>query len=143
MTKLGFTDIHTIESLRRILCVKKYEMQEFDFNMDWRPVRPETTTGGANGAELKADDTMKDDTTINPVAEKQESVSKPKRKMRKTNDEENEGGSENESSSSDDDDNERARDNKSKTIYSTKAINLQPGHTGFLTFATLLAKDVF
>jgi tRNA (adenine57-N1/adenine58-N1)-methyltransferase len=36
LTQLGFTDITTIESLRRVLCVKKYSIPEFDFDHDLR-----------------------------------------------------------------------------------------------------------
>ncbi len=42
----------------------------------------------------------------------------------------------NDSDLSDDD-----QDGVVSAMYSAKPINIQPGHTGFLTFATLLHKD--
>lgn len=33
------------------------------------------------------------------------------------------------------------QDDVVSAMYSAKPINIQPGHTGFLTFATLLHKD--
>ena len=41
---------------------------------------------------------------------------------------------------SDSDDVNEDKNGSSTTLYTSKEINQQPGHTGFLTFATLLHK---
>lgn len=173
LTQLGFTDIHTIESLRRVLCVKKYAIPEFDFEHDvrdqqritevkdhQRPIRAKAIKKETNLEIIDDDD---DDDYIpgeDPEDEEEEngnskkSVSKPaikidfkrknkknnKSKKRKDGKDENESKSESENEDDDDDDD----DNLSRPAvvkYAAKAINSQPGHTGFLTFATLLHKE--
>jgi tRNA (adenine57-N1/adenine58-N1)-methyltransferase catalytic subunit len=63
LAQLGFTDIHTIESLRRVLSVKKYSMANFDFNMDMtrRPVLPTQLQN-----EKEIDQEMKNENIIKP-----------------------------------------------------------------------------
>lgn len=158
LTKLGFTDIHTIESLRRILCVKKYDMQNFNFNMDWKPTgqRSKETTGQVDSttstvkesqpAKINDDECMKDvESAEAAVSDRKEAHNKQKQgksgaKKRPKKSNENESDSDQDESSSDLD-TPVQQNNPSAPVYTAKAINLQPGHTGFLTFATLLHKD--
>lgn len=131
LTQLGFTDIYTVESLRRVLCVKKYIMQDFDFNMDIRPSKDDNQLAETKD-EAQNDTEMKDGS-----APKRESTSKPSKpaankKFRKQKKDE----SDSELSSDNDDEN-----STSTVRYAAKPINLQPGHTSYLTFATLLHKD--
>ena len=59
LTRLGFTDFHTVESLRRVMCVKKYDMLDFDFNMDnHRASRP---TADNNNKPVEQQDAANDD----------------------------------------------------------------------------------
>ncbi len=171
LTQLGFTDIHTIESLRRVLCVKKYAIPEFDFEHDardhqrtnevrdhQRPIRVKAIKKETNLEIVDNDD---DDDYIpgeDPEDEEEngdskKSSSKPaikidfkrknkknnKSKKRKDNKDENESISESDNEDDDDDDDNLNRPAVVK--YAAKAINSQPGHTGFLTFATLLHKE--
>lgn len=113
MTRLGFTDIYTVESLRRVLCIKKYEMADFNFDMDSK--------------KSKSDDVAE---KCDDVAEKNDD--QPAKKRSRANEENEE----------DDEDEEENDDEGGKASkYAAKPINMQPGHTSFLTFATLLHKD--
>jgi tRNA (adenine57-N1/adenine58-N1)-methyltransferase len=117
MTQLGFTDMYTIEILRRVLCVKKYSMPNFDFNMDMK-VTNETTNQSEN---------------VNSDENKRKEA---------CNHNENKNSNKKHKKSTDSDEDDDNSDNVSnESIFTAKAINLQPGHTGFLTFATLLHKD--
>lgn len=113
MTKLGFTDIYTVESLRRVLCVKKYEMPDFNFDMDSIKVKKIDEDAGGGVTEEKIDE-------------------QPAKKRSRTN-----GGDDED----DEDDDEENGDDGGSSKYAAKPINQQPGHTSFLTFATLLHKD--
>ena len=99
-------------------------MQNFDFNMDQR-----------QPAGVKED--AAEDTGNNQENKRKETNEKKNNKKFKSNkngdneeDEANESGSDLDNN-----------DGSVVTHYTAKAINLQPGHTGFLTFATLLHKD--
>lgn len=125
LTQLGFTDIYTIESLRRVLCVKKYSMQNFDFNMDIRP-RREEEAAAEEGQEANNGNDKNDE----EASKRKQETDKKKSKKKKSSD------SDNEESESSEDENKQ----DCLSVFTAKAINLQPGHTGFLTFATLLHK---
>ena len=137
LTRLGFTDIYTVESLRRVLCVKKYDMLDFDFNMDnHRVPRPPTTDNNkpVEQQDVANDDQDDDDDTVCSKRKEAHDNGGAKgdlKKQKKTTNSDNE----------DDDDNEETNAAQQVSHYAAKAINLQPGHTGFLTFATLLHKD--
>lgn len=88
-------------------------MQEFNFNMDWKlPNDAQNATTSDNQTKDKANNI----------------------KRTKANDDDD-VDNENEESESD------SENGAKTTVYTAKPINLQPGHTGFLTFATLLHKD--
>ena len=116
MTQLGFTDIYTIEMLRRVLCVKKYSLQNFDFNLDMRNV----------------DNDSKKEENIENDANKNGANNSKKSKRSNTY---------KESAEDSEDDDEYGEVDSQSTTYTSKPINIQPGHTSFLTFATLLHKD--
>jgi hypothetical protein len=162
MTQLGFTNIYTIELLRRILCVKKFAMANFDFNMDLREKEPiaksskneDSLPEDKNNSDKKEDGNSESTPTKEKVDQqlnKKKELARKKRNIdsvggneekMETTDNNNDNGNDN----NDDDDDQEEDDylNKDGNIvnrYAAKAINLQPGHTGFLTFATLLHKD--
>ncbi len=140
LTRLDFVDIETVESLRRVLSVKKYDVPEFDFNMDMKKtVRKE---GEAN-AEMNVVESSNTDGICGeePAKNGESSETAKKRKHSKSD-----------VNSYNEDDVMQFDDDKSDKpvsgggggkagVYSCKAINIQPGHTGFLTFATLLHKE--
>ena len=170
LTQLGFTDILTLESLRRVLCVKKYAIPEFDFEHDVRDhqrtklASPLQRNKKVTSLKIQANDD--DDSDYKPQDELDEQEeeeeeedpnldkekTKPKiqidfkknrrnrnrnknsAKKRRDNKKENESESESNDEELDD-------DTPRVVQYAAKAINSQPGHTGFLTFATLLHKD--
>ena len=152
MTQLGFTDILTIEVLRRVLCVKKYEMTDFNFNIDNRQPRKQINKMEEDEEVAKEDDIEneeKDDVEEENEVKEAETVAhkgdEAKRKHVDNNKNKRvkrrnlpKNGKADESGSEED---EPFRGNSSTAIYSAKAINQQPGHTGYLTFATLLHKD--
>jgi hypothetical protein len=171
---LGFTDIHTIESLRRVLCVKKYAIPQFDFDHDVRDHQrtnvPQETKRPARGKAIKKetnleiedndddedyipggdDDEEEDDNEKNGKSNKT-AAPKPaikidfkrnnKNKRNNKSKKRKENKDEDNSESNDDDDDDENGDCPAVTKYAAKAINSQPGHTGFLTFATLLHKE--
>jgi hypothetical protein len=168
MTQLGFTNIYTIELLRRILSVKKFAMANFDFNMDMmREKRPPSTSKSFKEDELSSPVLNKNETTeknkIVDDAGNNNQISMPskeelaqeqptKKKALETNrkrtiDNEvnmkDQDNSDKEDSGDDDDDDDDDLNKNGYIVsrYAAKAINQQPGHTGFLTFATLLHKD--
>jgi tRNA (adenine57-N1/adenine58-N1)-methyltransferase len=120
MTQLGFTDIYTIEMLRRVLCVKKYSLQNFDFNLDMRNL--DNDNKNEENSEKRADESNKNN-------------AKNSKKFKKNNNRESDDDS-------DEDMDENGDNDSHSTTYTSKPINLQPGHTSFLTFATLLHKDL-
>ena len=121
--------------------MKKYETQEFNFNMDWRPKPAVTEADKVDKEEGKEEEkTAVENAETDNQKRKEANNNNGKRKKFKK------GGKNNDSDTEDDsgdDSNDEAGEGGGKTIYTAKAINLQPGHTGFLTFATLLPKDVF
>jgi hypothetical protein len=128
LTELGFTDIFTVESLRRVLCVKKYEMANFDFNMDMKieSANPNSIKNGDKETHLEDDASKRKlDTCNNELL-----IKKKKSKLDSNNEESDSSG-----------DDEECTANSKTVQYAVKPINLQPGHTSFLTFATLLHKD--
>lgn len=106
LSKLGFVNIFTIESLRRILSIKKYDLADFDFNMNWRI--------GKVDEERTSSDKLTNQQPVNKKVKKNES---------------------------DSDESDYELSELSSKNYTAKPINIQPGHTGFLTFATLLHKN--
>ena len=147
LSHLGFTDIYTIESLRRVLCVKKYAIPEFDFEHD---VRDHKRTNEANKNDVVVEE---DEESIEIKTEPIETDRKTKikidfkrnnknRKMRKR-DTKRKNGRDEAVDSNDDSNNDDSDEDAGPAVsqYAAKAINMQPGHTGFLTFATLLHKD--
>jgi len=117
MGQLGFTDMYTIEILRRVLCVKKYSMPSFDFNMDMRM---------SNETNDQADNVNNEEAKRKEPGSNSDNKNSNKKPKRSTDSDEEDANSVDESNES---------------IFTAKAINVQPGHTGFLTFATLLHKD--
>ena len=122
--------------------MKKYETQEFNFNMDWRP-KPAVTEAEKEDKEgVKEEGKEEEKTAVeNTDNQKRKEANNNNGKRKKFK----KGGKNNDSDNEDDsgDDSSDEAGEGGKTIYTAKAINLQPGHTGFLTFATLLPKDVF
>jgi hypothetical protein len=105
-------------------------MTDFDFNMDMKPKNAtketqETTT--LNEADETVKRKQSDET--NKDSEIHKKTKNEKINIRK--------------STADSDASEDDESNKNcltSSIYTAKAINQQPGHTSFLTFATLLHK---
>lgn len=106
LTRLGFSEIYTIESLRRVSNIKKVIMQDFEFDESY---------------EKSSEEPMDEEFQKEP----NETFKNGKRNKKSY-----------ESDLSDND-----QDDVVSAMYSAKPINIQPGHTGFLTFATLLHKD--
>lgn len=153
LTAHGFKDIFTVECLRRVLSIKKYEMHNFDFNMDWKPKQAETEATDADSKpEVEA---MEAETTA--AAEEQPKVKESQKEVAKKPNKKkykrySRGNDDQEESSDNDDDDEEDDANGGEEVdknknglvthqYVAKPINIQPGHTSFLTFATLLHKD--
>lgn len=131
MTELGFTDICTIESLRRVLCVKKYAISNFDFDIDIR------------NAKKREDFFKKKEEEANGSKQQQQSGEEVSKKNFKNNKKPKLVKNEESNDEEDDEDSEVDEQDKTQTItYTAKPINQQPGHTGFLTFATLLHKGL-
>jgi hypothetical protein len=159
LTRLGFVDIVTVESLRRVLSVKRYEVPEFDFNMDMKkPVRvdnePDDKTAENEDESGEAEKETADDEEANGMeTSTTAAVVKTKSDSSKANDynkkrKHSRSGEVNSYNEDDlmqfDDelcDRDKANSAAKGFTYTSKAINIQPGHTGFLTFATLLHKD--
>ena len=157
--------------MRRVLCVKKYAIPKFDFEHDVRdhqrtterPVRAKAIKKETNleivdndndddyipGDEDQEEEELDGEENGNP--KKKGSSTKPaikidfkrknkrnnKSKKRKEKKDENDSNSE----SDENDDEDENEDRPAVVKYAAKAINSQPGHTGFLTFATLLHKE--
>lgn len=119
LKNLNFTDIQTLENLRCIYSVRYNVFPEFDFGIN-------SSNKNATTTAEKADQEDKKD----------ENGQKKKKKKR------NESDNDDDENSNDVDD-EEAIDGSVYKQYSSKPINLQPGHTGYLTFATLLNKNFF
>ncbi len=119
-------DIVTIESLRRVLSVKRYDVPEFDFNMDMK--KPASVKKDSeNGATENVDSNVDGDNEASEAKKRRHSKS--------------DVNSYNEDDQMQLDDDETDKPSAKGGVYSSKAINIQPGHTGFLTFATLLHKE--
>lgn len=133
LAQLGFTNIFTVESLRRVLSVKKYDLQDFNFDMDWK--RPKEKDNEEVKQDTEETDVKKEEEGEELKRKQQpDDNKKPKNKKSKNNDQsENEEDSESE--------NDVENQGSTQAQYTAKPINIQPGHTGFLTFATLLHKD--
>jgi len=132
LTQLGFTDMYTIETLRKIYSVKKYEVNEFDFDMDVKPPRKE------DESEAKE---CGDDTEKATTAKAKNNAKKGQKLKRKRAAEDADNGNDASDDDNNDDDDDDNSKSSAKHSYAAKPINTQPGHTGFLTFATLLHKD--
>ena len=135
LTDLGFVDIETVESLRRVLCVKKYEAPDFDFNMDMK--RAPYPYNNENKFD-KDSDTCEMEVNEAIAAETAAFKSVEKKRRHSKSDVNNHNKFDNNQFEHDEDD---KRAGNKESVYTSKAINIQPGHTGFLTFATLLHKD--
>ena len=150
-----------------MLCVKKYAIPEFDFEHDVRDhqrtkVASPQKSNKANSLKIVANDDDDSDFKVEDEIEEEGNIeedsldekTKPKIKVefkknkrnanrnknnksaKKRRDIKKENESDNESN-----DDELDEDVPRVVQYAAKAINSQPGHTGFLTFATLLHKD--
>lgn len=117
MTKLGFTEIYTIESLRCVSNIKKVVTQDFQF--DNSPNIEEKL------AKLDKETLLNDD---QKSEEKLDNKNGNRRNKKRPNEDSDDSGDD-------------EQPGITTSMYSAKPINLQPGHTGFLTFATLLHKD--
>ena len=145
MSQLGFTDIYTIESLRRVLCVKKYGIPEFDFEHDVRDHKRSSDLAEKNEGEIE-DKEEDEEIKTEPIdADKQTKIKinfKRNNKSRNQRNKEKKRKSDRDENNSDSDESDEESDaGPAKCQYAAKAINMQPGHTGFLTFATLLHKE--
>ena len=107
-------------------------MQNFDFDMDSKPV----VAAKAESNEIAPETTAanQEETDSNKRKDFKKPVKNTKR-TKKSNENSNSSGSESEC------EDESLKNGLVSTIFAAKAINIQPGHTGFLTFATLLHKD--
>ena len=113
-------------------------MTNFDFDMDSKPRRTKEQVEDTNGAliqeNLQVDETaVKRKTETDTTNGKNTDFKKPKPFFTKKK-------SDSDDESADDEDVNEDKNGSSTTLYTSKAINQQPGHTGFLTFATLLHK---
>ncbi len=98
-------------------------MTDFDFDMD-KKRKEENENENENGDNEECSDSLK--------RKQLDNAQKSKRSCKKKNDEsedENDLGGE-----------DLDKNGLTSTIYTAKPINLQPGHTSYLTFATLLHK---
>ena len=92
-------------------------MPNFDFNMDMKV---------SNEANDQVDTVNSDENKRKEPGNNNENKNSNKKQKRSTDS---------------DEDDTNGDDVSNESIFTAKAINLQPGHTGFLTFATLLHKD--
>lgn len=129
LTRLGFTQIYTIESLRRVSNIKKVVMQDFQFDDSPNTVPKSQSEAKTEEMETESKEQVTDTKNGDPA--KPLTAKNGKRNKKNSH----RGGDAYDDSSDDD------IDGPSTAIYSAKPINIQPGHTGFLTFATLLHKD--